>query len=227
MYVLFSAYNNCVRAFYTFENPQVRRSAFYRRPPWSAKFGGDVAFVMSSCLVALIMSSCLLKSVLWYRRNIQEYSLQTCLCLRRLRWLAIITDWVDMHRSHSLNMCIHSYSIAVWCSAQELSLTSYFLTAQGRPTLNAQLLINDNSAGQSRLVLCANIQGVRLQRKRVDLGLRTKLGLKSLHVARNRRHNIEMKCEQLIIGNIINIVATKCLYFKARNWPMCVSLNFP
>jgi len=86
-------------AFYTFENPQVRRSAFYRRPPWSAKFGGDVAFVMSSCLVALIMSSCLLKSVLWYRRNIQEYPLQTCLCLRRLRWLAIITDWVNMHRS--------------------------------------------------------------------------------------------------------------------------------
>jgi len=42
------------------------------------------------------------------------------------------------------------------------------------------------------------------------LGLRTKLGLKSLHVARNHHHNDEMKCEQLIIMNIVKIVDIRC-----------------
>ena len=58
-------------------------------------------------------------------------------------------------------------------------------------------------------MLRVSIQCVRLQRKRVGLGLRTKLGLKSLHVARNRHHKIEMKFEQLIIKNIIKIDATR------------------
>jgi len=53
---------------------------------------------------------------------------------------------------------------------------------------------------------------MQLRKKRVGLGLTTKLGLKSiksLHVARNRHHKIEMKFEQLIIKNIIKIDATR------------------
>jgi len=70
-------------------------------------------------------------------------------------------------------------------------------------------------------VLHGNIQGVRLQRKHVGLGLRTKLGVKSLNVARNRHYNVEMKFEQLIIRNIIKIVAARCRILRLE----CTRIN--
>ena len=85
-----------------------------------------------------------------------------------------------------------------------------FLTAQGGPTLNVQLLI----IRHDKVTLCSalSIRGVQLKRKHVGLGLRTKPGLKSiksLHAARNRNHNIKIKFEQLITRNFIKTDATR------------------
>ena len=96
-----------------------------------------------------------------------------------------------------------------------------FLTAQGGPTLNVQLLI----IRHNKVTLCCafSIRGVQLKRKRV--GLKTKPGLKSiksLHAARNRNRNVKIKFEQLITRNIIKIDATRRQILKRE----CTKIDF-